>query len=310
MIDLRRPMRATARRSLPAAVLLAVLVPLAAIAAGSAAVRPASASVLLEDLTSSELKARIAAGATTVLLPIGGTEQNGPHMALGKHNVRVRVLAERIAERLGQTVVAPVMAYVPEGAIDPPAQHMRWSGTISISDAAFEAVLEGAARSFRQHGFQDVFLLADHGGYLKSTERVAARLNREFGAGSGARPPCRVHALPEYYQVTQTDYIEALKARGHGLDEIGRHAGLADTSLQLAVDPSQVRMAVAASRAPGAPDGVSGDPRRATAELGRLGTERIVEVSVAAIGARLRQRTPAEGGGRGRDNTTVKQPIR
>ena len=251
------------------------------------AATPPPSSVMLEDLTSAELRVRIDAGATTVLIPIGGTEQNGPHMVLGKHNLRVKVLAQRIAERLGRTVVAPVIAYVPEGAIHPPTQHMRWAGTISIPEAAFDAMLEGAARSLCQHGLRDVVLLADHGGYLRSTERVAGRLNLGFGAGPAA---CHVHALPEYYQVTQTDYIEALKARGHSLGEIGRHAGLADTALALAIDPAQVRMDVAAARPPGANDGVSGDPRRASAELGRLGTDRIVEVSVAAIAAALRER--------------------
>ena len=277
--------------------LLLALLALLGLGLPAVAALPTAVSVMLEDLSTTELKARIAAGATTVLLPIGGTEQNGPHMALGKHNLRVKVLATRIAERLGQAVVAPVMAYVPEGAIDPATQHMRWVGTVSISEAAFEAVLEGAARSFRQHGFRDVVLLADHGGYLKNTERVAAQLNREFAASARGRPACRVLVLTEYYQVTQTDYVEALKARGFGLDEIGRHAGLADTSLMLAIDPAMVRMDAAAARPKGANDGVTGDPRRASAELGRLGTDRIVEVSVAAIGAHLRQRSTAAGGG-------------
>ena len=277
--------------------LLLALLALLGLGLPAVAALPTAVSVMLEDLSTTELKARIAAGATTVLLPIGGTEQNGPHMALGKHNLRVKVLATRIAERLGQAVVAPVMAYVPEGAIDPATQHMRWVGTVSISEAAFEAVLEGAARSFRQHGFRDVVLLADHGGYLKNTERVAVRLNREFAASARGRPACRVLVLTEYYQVTQTDYVEALKARGFGLDEIGRHAGLADTSLMWAIDPAMVRMDAAAARPKGANDGVTGDPRRASAELGRLGTDRIVEVSVAAIGAHLRQRSTAAGGG-------------
>ena len=60
-----------------------------------------------------------------------------------------------------------MIAYVPEGAIDPPAGHMRFTGTISIPDAVFEAVLEGAARSFRQHGFRDVVFIGDHDGYQK-----------------------------------------------------------------------------------------------------------------------------------------------
>jgi creatinine amidohydrolase/Fe(II)-dependent formamide hydrolase-like protein len=243
----------------------------------------AAAPVQLEALTSTELRARIAAGTTTVLLPIGGTEQNGPHMVLGKHNVRVRVLATRIAEQLGNAVVAPVLGYVPEGSIEPPAGHMRYAGTISIETATFEALLESAARSLRRHGFRDVVFLGDHGGYQASLQRVAARLNRAFAGG----PDCRVHALPEYYRVVEKDYVEALKARGHAPAEIGSHAGLADTALTLAVDASLVR-ADALSAAAGAP-GVAGDPRAATAELGRLGADRIVAASVAAIQAQTRR---------------------
>ena len=96
----------------------------------------APSSVALEDLTWTELRDRIAAGTTTVLVPIGGTEQNGPHMALGKHNVRAKALAERIAATLGNALVAPVIAYVPEGGVDPPSGHMRFPGTLSIPDAA------------------------------------------------------------------------------------------------------------------------------------------------------------------------------
>ena len=237
-----------------------------------------AAPLQLEDMTWPELRARVGAGATTVLLPIGGTEQNGPHMTLGKHNVRVKLLAARIAERLGNAVVAPVIAYVPEGAIEPPTQHMRYPGTISIPAPAFEATLEAAARSLRRHGLRDVVFLGDHGGYRGSLDRVAAKLNREWAGAA------RVHALPEYYRAAQDDFDAMLKARGFTSDEIGPHAGLADTALMLALDPAQVRMDVAAARPRGKlDDGVAGDPRRATAELGKLGVEHIIETTVAAI---------------------------
>src|SRR5947208_17145176 len=92
-----------------------------------AATLPAFAqTVRLEEMTWTELRDRIAAGSTTVLIPIGGTEQNGPHMVLGKHNARARVLADEIAKRLGNAVVAPDVSYVPDEG------HMKYSGTISI----------------------------------------------------------------------------------------------------------------------------------------------------------------------------------
>lgn len=241
-------------------------------------------TVFLEEMTSPELRQKVTAGTTTILLPIGGTEQNGPHMVLGKHNVRARVLAEQIARALGHTVVAPVIAYVPEGGIEPPVAHMRYAGTLSISESAFEAMLEGAARSLRRHGFRDIVLLGDHGGYRKSLTRVEQKLNREW-ARDGLT---RVHALPEYYAASQNAFETQLRAKGYSAAEIGTHAGLADTALALAVSPSLVRQD---QLVPGTRDnGVSGDPRRATADLGLGGTRAIVDASVAAIREAIRTR--------------------
>jgi creatinine amidohydrolase/Fe(II)-dependent formamide hydrolase-like protein len=246
-----------------------------------------SPSVYLEDLTSFELKARIAAGATTVLIPIGGTEQNGPHMALGKHNVRVKALAGEIARKLDNAIVAPVLAYVPEGAIFPPVAHMRYSGTLSIADATFEAILESTAKSLKQHGFRDIVFLGDHGGYQKSQAHAAATINRQW-AGD---PKARAHALTAYYEASQGPYIQRLRSKGYSDAEIGTHAGLADTSLMLAIDKSLVRIPLLAEGAKTAPaDGVYGDPRKASAELGQIGLDLIVAKSVLAIQEAVQRR--------------------
>jgi creatinine amidohydrolase/Fe(II)-dependent formamide hydrolase-like protein len=89
-----------------------------------------------------------------------------------------------------------------------------------------------------------------------------------------------VIALHEYYAAAQ-GFDNMLAARGYTAQEIGRHAGLADTALAWAADASLVRPQALKSI-----DGVSGDPRRASAELGRDGIEQIVTASVAAIRAR------------------------
>ena len=234
----------------------------------------------LEELTWTEVRDRLASGTTTILVPIGGTEQNGPYMAIGKHNVRAKYFASAIAARLGNALVAPVIAYVPEGSIHPPAAHMRFAGTISISDAAFEAMLEATARSFKQHGFRDVVFLGDHGGYQKNMQHVAERLGREWARD----PACRVHAYTAFYEATQGPFIAALKSRGFGEAEIGTHAGLADTALALAVDPALVRAGqLAHASKPGPADGVLGDPRRATRALGEMGAAQIIQTSAAGI---------------------------
>lgn len=104
-------------------------------------------------------------------------------------------------------------------------------------------------------------------------------MNKEWAA-----TPVRVHAVAEYYRVTQTAYVQALKSRGYSQEEIGTHAGVADTSLMLAVDPSMVRAdRLASAPKPEVADGLYGDPRRSSAELGRLGVDVIVTQAVAAI---------------------------
>jgi len=239
----------------------------------------AQQSVFIEELTSTELQSLVKGGSTTALVPIGGTEQNGPHIVLGKHNVRAKVLAEKIAAELGNALIAPVIAYVPEGSVEPPSSHMRFAGTLTVPTATFESVLEYAARSLRASGFRDIVFLGDHGGYERSEQTVAERLDREWRA-----TPVRVHALVDYYRVTETRYRQALAARGYTDAEIGTHAGLADTSLSLAIDPQLVRQPqLAAAANLNAAHGVYGDPRRASAALGTIGVDAIVNESVAAI---------------------------
>jgi creatinine amidohydrolase/Fe(II)-dependent formamide hydrolase-like protein len=237
----------------------------------------ASDTVFLEDLTWTELRDQIRSGKTTIIVPIGGTEQNGPHMALGKHNLRVRSLSEKIARSLGNALVAPVIAYVPEGNLDPPTAHMRFPGTITIPVEAFDKTLEYAARSFKLAGFRNIVFLGDHGGYQKDEKRVADRLDKEWAA-----QPVRVLAVEEYYHASESGFGQLLRSKGYPEQEIGLHAGLADTSLMLAVDPRLVRTDRLQSGEPSG-SGVNGDPRHSSAELGQFGIDLIVAQTVEVI---------------------------
>jgi creatinine amidohydrolase len=249
------------------------------LSAGVHAQGPAGSSVYIEELTTLEVSADLKAGKTTVIIPVGGTEQSGPHMAIGKHNTRAKALAGKIAVALGNALVAPVLAYVPEGNIDPPTEHMGFAGTISVPEDAFKSVLLGTARSFKKHGFTDIVLLGDHGGYQKALAAVAAQFNREAG-----KSPVRLHYVADYYRATQTTYVAALKAKGLSSAEIGTHAGTADTSLLMAIDPSMLRpdrFAEAASA--GWRGGTLGDPRASSAANGQLGVDAVVKMTVEAI---------------------------
>ena len=246
----------------------------------AAAQAQAPHGVLLQDLTWTELRDAIAAGKITAIVPIGGIEQSGPYIALGKHDARALALSQRIATELGNALVAPVVSYVPEGQISPPTSHMRFPGTITVPTDVFEQTLESIAGSLKAAGFRNVVFLGDHGGYQDAIRAVTARLTKAWAGG-----PARAFAPPEYYAASSRGFDAILRGRGHAEREIGTHAGLADAALQLAVAPGMVRSAeLARAPAPTSGDGThGGDPRRATAALGQLGVDAIVSATVAAI---------------------------
>jgi creatinine amidohydrolase/Fe(II)-dependent formamide hydrolase-like protein len=241
-------------------------------------------TVFLEELTWTEVRGKLAAGVTTVIIPTGGTEQNGPHMVLGKHNYLVRHKAGETARRLGDALVAPVMAYVPEGNVEPPSGHMRFPGTITTPPEVFEQVLEYAARSLRQHGFVDIALMGDSGGNQASQAAVTERLNEEW-----ADTPARVHHLTDYYPGPGDDW---LISQGEREEDVGSHAGMHDTSTLLFLDPSKIRLDRMEAGTGGTGNGVSGTPARSRAEYG----EQILEMQIeAAVGQIRRLRTSSRG---------------
>lgn len=242
--------------------------------AGASAAEPPS--VYIEDLTWVEVRDALADGYTTIIIPTGGTEQNGPHMVLGKHNAIVEHAAGRIAARLGNALVAPVMAYVPEGPVDPPSGHMKFPGTITLPERVFMQVVEYAARSFHVHGFTDIVLIGDSGGNLNGLNEVALALNDQWG-GAGAR----VHFIAEFTR--GAEFRSWLLAQGESADQIGYHAGIMDTSVAMAVDPSLVRPEHLAASDDFDTTGVLGDPRRARAAYGEKGLAIQIDGAVARI---------------------------
>src|SRR5262245_17817266 len=98
-------------------------------------------SVFIEDLTWMEVRDAMKGGVDTAIVATGGVEQNGPYLVTGKHNVVLRGTTEAIARQLGKTLVAPIVAFVPEGNISPPTIHMKYPGTISVTEETFAALL-------------------------------------------------------------------------------------------------------------------------------------------------------------------------
>lgn len=235
-------------------------------------------SLYLEELTWPEVKTSIEGGITTIIIPTGGTEQNGAHMALGKHNAIVKYASHEIASKLGNALVAPVMAYVPEGSITPPEGHMRYAGTLSLRESTFEAVLEDAARSLKQHGFTHIVLLGDSGGNQEAQQKIAQRLSAEWKNEKVSV----VHLAAYYKDNGQGTY---LRKKGFKEKDIGTHAAMEDTSELMAIAPAMVREDIRAETTTGANAGVggTGDASKASTKLG----ETLIKLKIDAAAKAL-----------------------
>jgi creatinine amidohydrolase len=244
----------------------------------------------IEEMTWTEIRDAMAAGKTTVIVPTGGTEQNGPHMVMGKHNYIISFAAGRIADELGNALVAPTVAWVPEGSYEREGFGDK-PGVITNPSPSYNNLLEAAARSLAAHGFTEILFIGDSGGNQSGMAEVAERLAAEWGE---AGP--KIYALRDYYQKGQ-EYSRAWlqAAYGYDMETIGSHAGITDTSAVMYVFSEGVR---SDRRMPGggSPEaGVTGDPTLATVEIGRM----VVGFKVVAALQQYRELTAPPRRGRG-----------
>lgn len=246
----------------------------------------------IEEMTWTEIRDAIATGTRTVIIPTGGTEQNGLHMVMGKHNYVITFGAREIALRLGNTLVAPTIAYVPEGNPTSPTFSGREKpGVISNPSPNFNAVMEAAARSMKVHGFTDIILVGDNGGNQNAIRQVAEKLNAEWG-GVGAT----VYPLTDYYDRGQ-DYSRMWlqAAYGYPMSEIGSHAGISDTSAMMYVFPDGIRRDALLPYGGGPDNGVTGNPIHASPAIGRM----VVEFKVRSALSQYEELKAPPRGGRG-----------
>lgn len=239
--------------------------------------RPIAAvdSVFIEDLTWMEVRDALKSGHDTALVATGGVEQNGPYLVTGKHNVVLRGTTEAIARKLGKTLVAPIVPFVPEGNIDPPSEHMLYPGTISVREETYQALLTDICGSLKAHGFKRIVLIGDSGGNQAGLKAVAERLSEQW------KGTCRVIYIPEYY--SSAGAAKWLEEQGIKQTPEGLHDDFAMTAQMLAVDPRSARMEqrIAADRFQ--INGVELAPANKTIQLGRRIIDWRAETTVEAI---------------------------
>jgi creatinine amidohydrolase/Fe(II)-dependent formamide hydrolase-like protein len=247
----------------------------------------AQRSVYIEDLTWPEVRQAIASGKTSAIIYTGSTEQNGPHMAIGKHNFIARWVAGAIAIKLGDALVYPTLPFAPTGDAVTRTEHMRFPGSVSLTAQTYGAVVHDIALSAFDAGFKNVFIMGDHGDGQDVLATIAKTLDAQLRS-KGAR----VFYVPDLY-FKEKQQARAYEA-SHRLPMRDVHAGTDDTSELMALD-AQHRWIRTNKLAPStgretARTGVDGDPTKASAAVGNVFLQYKIDDAVAQIRRELSAR--------------------
>lgn len=245
--------------------------------AGLTQARPIAAldSVFIEELTWMEVRDALRAGKKTVLIASGGIEANGPYLATGKHNYILRATTERIARKLGNALVAPIIPFVPEGNLEPPSGHMVFAGTITLSAETFERLVSEIAESMKVHGFEHIIFLADSGGNVAGMKKVADALTAKWKGATTA------HYIAEYYDYPGVQ--KWLETQGVHETAEGIHDEFSITSVMMTVDPMTVRTPQRIAAGKFSVNGVSLAPAEKTIAMGQRVADYRATIAVNAI---------------------------
>jgi creatinine amidohydrolase len=272
------------------ALVLAILIPFAALRAQTqpppnqvmpdlGAPRPIDirASIWLEELTWMEVRDLMKAGTTTIIVPTGGVEQNGPYLAAGKHNYVLQATCPAIAKKLGNALCAPIVPFVPEGEIDPPTEHMKYPSTISLTEATYRAMLTDIASSLKSHGFERIVLIGDSGGNQGGMKAVATDLTARWAGSKTA-----IRFIPEYYDYPGT-YKWADQTFGWNEKVEGLHDDPIITTTMMTVNPDLVRIKERQAKGKASINGISLVPIDQAVAAGKRIVEHRADVTVEAI---------------------------
>ena len=237
-------------------------------------------SVWIEELTWMEVRDLLAEGTTTVIIPTGGMEQNGPYLATGKHNYVLQGACEGIARKLGNALCAPIVKLVPEGDINPPTDMMRYPGTITLRQETYEAVLTDVGNSLKAHGFENIVFIGDSGGNQTGMEAVAARLNAEW-------TDARAHYIPEFYRYRDVFTYMETELGIVETERDGFHDDYVITTIMMVTDPDMVRYEQRVKAGLATINGLSIDPKEDAIEIGRKLLQFRADETAKAINAAI-----------------------
>jgi creatinine amidohydrolase len=194
---------------------------------------PVPNTVWIEEMTWMDVRDALKAGKTTVIIPTGGVEPNGPWLATGKHNYVLQANCDAIARKMGNALCAPIVKFVPEGSIEPQSSHMRSPGTISMRQETYRALLTDIVHSLKMHGFRNIILIGDSGGNQPGQRLVADSLTTIWKG-----EPVVAH-IQEYYDYNKV--VDQMKGRINDPVDEKMHDDPIITLNMFITDPKSVR---------------------------------------------------------------------
>lgn len=250
--------------------------------------RPMEAAdeVWISKMTWLEVRDALAAGKTTVIIPVGAVDQNGPYLVMNKHEVTLGQVCEGSARKLGNALCAPTVDFGRQGDIDPPSGQMRYSGVISVREETFAMLIDDIASSLRQHGFTNIFFITDKGTNESDLRAIAQRLNDRW-QGVGAKA---YYIDEQYTRRGRRDEIFLKDALG--IEEPkndGHHDNLVQTSLLFLADPDNVRYEQRAKAGLLSINGIDLTSQEWLRNVGQRLLEWRIENAVTAMRSRLTQ---------------------
>ena len=249
----------------------------------------ANTKLLLEEMTWPEVERSIAVGFTTVVVAAGAVEQHGPHLPLLVDAVRGDRLALEVARRLGDALVAPTIR------VGCSEHHMGFPGTLSLRPETFAAVCADYAESLSRHGFRTVCFVPSHGGNFAPLADMLGDLREAAGPGCEVRAYTDLHGFVAVWEAAVHDIAPELARR------VGGHADIAESSEMLCIRPELVRADLAEAGSVVSfddsvaerifrdgfrsvtPNGVLGDARGMSREIGELCIARVADEIAAAL---------------------------
>jgi creatinine amidohydrolase len=235
----------------------------------------------IDEMTWVEVKDSISRGVDTVVLPIGATEQHGPHGPIGTDSFCAWVVAEKVARNLG-ALLAPLMPYGLSSS------HMNFKGTISVSPETFSMFARDVLTSLVRHGFQKIVVINGNEPNFYPFIMAARSLREETGV---------LITISNWFAALQETWKELPGIKGTEMQNwkwsyFMAHGGLLEVAGTMAYKPGIQRLDLAttfgsdrrevvANTILSLPsrieeftrDGSYGDPRKATQELGNQWTD-------------------------------------